>query len=179
MNNATIKDLQNPPKLILTNYQVDAAIDNIAMAITMDEWQPDLIIAIHAGGLIPAAHLWYKLCKHKSQLTKGYSFGSIYAKSYNGAKQEDIVIDIPKHVEYAMTAADNILLMDDIYDTGHTFEAVMKAMGLKNVKKTRTAAITTKKPVASVNYKGRIDTPETWIVFPWEVGVDDPFERSH
>ena len=104
----------------LYNYSLD-----LAKRISVSEWQPDVVIGLYRGGVFPAIVIEDYL---RSNGIKTFHF-PLHCQSYDANAAESVsgevkVVDLP---EYALTSVNewkNILIVDDICDTGKTIEAV-------------------------------------------------------
>lgn len=112
------------------------------------------IIAISRGGLIPAGIISYELDIRDTQ--------AIDVSSYDGENQRqnnDVIVkaDI-KNVD------EKTLIIDDISDTGRTFELVHHLYP-----KAKLASVYAKSTgIKAVDiYGGQV--PDKWIVFPWDL----------
>ncbi|MCV6599763.1 MAG: phosphoribosyltransferase family protein [Alphaproteobacteria bacterium] len=112
--------------------------------------QFDVIVGVTRGGLIPAVHL--SECNNKKMLTIYCSF-----RDFNDDKSYSK--DLEKINQY-----DNILLIDDIYDTGKTIKKIKSDLPNKKIK-TYTMYTT---DINEVDYYSVHKDFEDWIIFPWE-----------
>ncbi|MBY8823087.1 phosphoribosyltransferase [Sphingomonas colocasiae] len=133
----------------------------IAAALTEDRWQPDFLIGIGRGGLVPGAYLSHATGINLLSVdhsAKVHGFGDqlleqLAAKSGQGRK---------------------LLVIDDINDSGRTIcylrEAIDDAGGVsENVR--FAVLLNNVRSAAQVDYWSRtIDRSITkdWFVFPWE-----------
>ena len=122
----------------------DNDIDLIANTYTQKRlFNPKLIIGIARGGLIPAVALSHKL---------GIPFQSTTWQDRDGGVKEKIFIP------------DDTLVVDDINDTGLTFEAVCSGF---NTRYDTVSLWQRKDSKFNVDLYARSCDNE-WIVFPWE-----------
>ena len=90
---------------------VDNWVNKLAELISENEIKYDYIVALGRGGLIPGAMLSYKLgIKNLQNL-------GINTRQEDGKYLETLVYQRP-------TISGNVLVVDDINDSGKTFEAV-------------------------------------------------------
>jgi len=118
----------------------------------------DLIVGVGRGGLIPATMLAYKLKK------KVISFG---ISTYNDTIQTD------KYVIYQPiiipTAPSKILVVDDICDTGNTFNIIKELYKKQDHIVFEFASLFVKDSSAHlVDYYGLSVSDGVWLDFPWE-----------
>jgi len=141
-----------------------------------DGYQPDVIIGIMKGGMIPAS-LLIDLFKNPIK------FIAIEAKSYDdisvrlgyGKKVKIYPEDVFSHIKNCYSCIDlpfgkNILLVDDIWDTGQTANAILDKLKEHFIVRTATAFVRERKYDSVVDcpdYYGKVVKDE-WVVFPWE-----------
>tara|TARA_R110000824_G_scaffold265334_1_gene454208 strand:- start:808 stop:1308 length:501 start_codon:yes stop_codon:yes gene_type:complete len=148
--------------------EIESAIDDIASKIERycDDNNldlPDKIIGISRGGLIPAVLLSDKLNIRDVQ--------TLQAKSYSGIFDKDKGDVIVKH----NTPIDGKfwIVIDDIYDSGDTINAVMSSLTNNNTTNLN-------KEILTATLCKRVDTKlkptfhseeidhDVWLIFPWE-----------
>ena len=138
-----------------------ADLHAIADALAADDWQPDHIVGIGRGGLVPGAYL-----SHRT----GISLLSVDFSSGVPAFADELI----QKLATATRGGQKILLVDDINDSGRTIVALQRNLGeqggeLDNVRVA--VLIDSLRSVAQVHYRSRtIDRTEDkrWFVFPWE-----------
>jgi hypoxanthine phosphoribosyltransferase len=118
----------------------------------------DFIVGVGRGGLIPATMLAYKLKK------KVISFG---INTYNDMVQTD------KYVIYQPipipTKQSKILVVDDICDTGNTFNIIRDIYNKENHLDIEFASLFVKDSKSHlVDYYGLSVSDGIWLDFPWE-----------
>lgn len=118
----------------------------------------DFIVGVGRGGLIPATMLAYKLKK------KVISFG---INTYNDMVQTD------KYVIYQPitipTKQSRILVVDDICDTGNTFNIIRDIYNKENHLDIEFASLFVKDSKSHlVDYYGLSVSDGIWLDFPWE-----------
>ena len=166
-------------KVYLTNNHIEKGIHTIVNGMYADEWRPDYIVGITRGGLIPAVMMSHltgikmhtldvRLRDDDIQQTCTWMADDAYGIFQQGGEYD----------------CKNILILDDINDTGATFQWIKddweqahfpenqerwREVWHKNV---RFAVITNNLPSPfEVDYYGmeinKEDDP-SWIVFPHE-----------
>ena len=118
----------------------------------------DFIVGVGRGGLIPATMLAYKLKK------KVVSFG---IKTY------DDMVQTGKYSIYQSitvpTKKSKILVVDDICDTGNTFNIIRDIYGKEKHLEFQFASLFVKDSKAHlVDYYGLSVSDGVWLDFPWE-----------
>ena len=141
--------------------------DNVQQQIMKDaniirkEFNPTYIIAIANGGLIPAAYMAKALGVYNMQI--------IGVKSYEHQEQGNM--ELYHGLSYKSLYHEHVLIVDDIYDTGKTFEYVKKMITDNTFANIMTYAVC-KKGIhgIGVDYFGfnTTDIHTAWVEFPWE-----------
>ena len=139
--------------------QIDKYCDKIAEAIVKSKVFPDMIIAVGRGGMIPARILSDRLGVDNVQLFS--------IKLYKGIAQRN---NKPTIGNFPVDVQDkNLILIDDILDSGTTIDAVITYMQSKRPKSIKTATLLCRK---SNKRKSTFFADEcddgVWIIFPWE-----------
>lgn len=130
--------------------------------LRLDEFQPDIIIGISRGGLIPAVMLSHQLGVSPLltiQLTS-------YARDHSQSQVKLLHGDLP-----ILPASKKILVVDDICDTGASIKFIRTwANTFTNSNYFRTACLVTKMDTAQhmPEYSGMGWSGLEWIEFPWE-----------
>jgi hypoxanthine phosphoribosyltransferase len=137
---------------------IDNWVNKLAELIRENEIEYDYIVALGRGGLIPGAMLSYKLgIKNLQNL-------GINTRQEDGKYLETLVYQRP-------TISGNVLIVDDINDSGKTFEAVDSLISKEySVDKLTYCSIV--KRYSSTFKKDTIQAVDTsiddWFVFPWD-----------
>jgi hypoxanthine phosphoribosyltransferase len=159
----------------------------LAKRILMSGWKPDAVIGLYRGGIFPAIVIEDYL---RSNNIKTFHF-PLHCQSYDANAAESTssdvkVVDFPEYIIATMPEWKNVLIVDDICDTGKTLEAV-KAKLLSyspttaeydcnyNPYDIRTACLIWKPAVCSTSPTWWIKeaAADEWIVFPHEFcGID-------
>jgi len=143
----------------LTWDAIDEYCDKLAHSILKSKQLPDMIIAVGRGGLIPARILSDRL-----------SIKSVYMyniKMYTGVNQKQAkpTLEFFNHC----VVGRNILLVDDILDSGTTIETVINDIKSKRAQSVRTATlICKKKALRKPTFCVSMCEDNHWIIFPWE-----------
>ena len=143
-------------------------------------WKPDLVVGLYRGGVFPAIVIEDYL---RSNGIRAMHF-PLHCQSYDADAAESTssevkVVDLPEYVLQSISECKNVLIVDDICDTGKTLEAVknkIKEAGKAQVCfKFRTACLLWKPDVcdAPPTWWIKEAAEDEWIVFPHEfVGVN-------
>lgn len=142
--------------------EVEEAVTALADTIKR-EFDPDIIVGIARGGLIPAVRL--------SHLLGDKLLRVIHVKFYNGVnlhlKKPELYADIKG-------ISGKVLVVDDVTDTGTSLEFALKHLKRKGAKEIRVATIAYKPKSRFKPDYYRFET-DKWIVFPWE---EAPLKRG-
>ena len=135
--------------------EVEEAITALANAIKR-EFNPDVIVGVARGGLIPAVRL--------SHLLGDKLLRIIHVKYYKGAnarlKKLELLADIER-------VEGRVLVVDDVADTGTSLEFVLNHLKGKGAQEVRTATIAYK-PKSRLKPDYFVYETDRWVVFPWE-----------
>lgn len=136
----------------------------LAFMIHDDNYQPDIIIAIARGGYTPARIL--------SDYLGVMDMTSFKVKHYQSKQKEDVAVI--QHPLAADVSGQKILLVDDVSDTGDTFEVAIDHINdCARPTEVRTAVLHHK--IIS-KYTPEYYTREVkewhWITYPWAIMED-------
>ena len=150
-------------KICLTYDDVQQQIIKDANIIRK-EFNPTYIIAIANGGLIPAMYMAKALGVYNMQI--------IGVKSYEHQAQGNM--ELYHDISYELLENERVLIVDDIYDTGKTFEYINNLIADNTTTLARnimTYAVC-KKGIngIDVDYFGfnTMGIHTAWVEFPWE-----------
>lgn len=138
---------------------IEEIVDELADKIKASGFQPDYIIGITMGGLIPLYFLAKKLDIDKVL--------TVSATSYEKDKQKELKITYLPEIDLR---GKKVLLVDDIVDTGNTIKGVSEAViGKYNPGELKTAAFVVNKDRCKLlpDFYA-FEEPGEWVVFPWE-----------
>ena len=137
----------------------------------------DCILGLATGGLVPTCFI-AKALGIKKVLT-------VSIKSYVDEMAHNV--QFITSINYKdLKGSSNILIVDDLVDRGETLFEVEKILGYYNwsyklgcnfdsaVIFTKTArGPDSKSPRVLPTYSAETSDPDTWLVFPWELNIDD------
>lgn len=140
----------------MTWQDIEKAVEALAVTIR-DDYDPDAIVGIARGGLIPAVRL--------SHLFNDLLMRIIHVKYYENVDEtreepEIFWSDVEK-------MRGKILVVDDVADTGNTLEVVMNHLQDRTEGEIRICTIAYK-PTSKIEPDYYVYETEKWIVFPWE-----------
>ena len=148
----------DPPREVLEWTDFADASRSLASTVLASGFQPDVVIAIARGGLLPAGALAYALG------TK--SCGSLNVEFYSDIETtlpEPILL--PPLLDNEPLIGKNVLLVDDVSDSGRTLAMVVDLLA-EHGATVRTLTLYSKpRTVLVPDYVWR-DT-DKWITFPW------------
>lgn len=142
----------------LTYEQFGVAVRDLAQQVADDGFRPDIVLAIARGGLGLAMGLAYALdVKNLSAVNVEY---------YTGVDTRlDVPIMLPPTPSAVELSGLDVLIADDVADTGRTLEHV-RAFLADHVAQARIAVVYEKsRSVVKPDYVWR--RTESWIDFPW------------
>ncbi|WP_370932027.1 xanthine phosphoribosyltransferase [Bartonella sp. DGB1] len=128
------------------------------------------VVSIARGGLVPAAIVCREL---GIRVIENISIASYHDETIQGDLEilKDVNDDIKK------TKGENVLVIDDLSDTGNTLKLIKEILPLAHF------ATVYAKPAG----KNTVDTfitevsQDTWIYFPWDLGFSyqEPIEKTY
>ncbi|KXA90931.1 xanthine phosphoribosyltransferase [candidate division MSBL1 archaeon SCGC-AAA259D18] len=147
----------------MTWQDIEKAVEALAITIR-EEYDPDAIVGIARGGLIPAVRL--------SHLLNDLLMRVIHVRYYENVdetkeKPEIFWSDVGK-------MKGKVLMVDDVADTGNTLEVVMDHLKDRIEGELKICTIAYK-PTSKIEPDYYVYETEKWIVFPWE---EAPVEKK-
>ena len=139
-------------------------------AFGVTPWEPDVIVSINRGGLVPGVYLSHALDIphvpiHYQTRDADDTFAGHDKSSWSMPYK-------PKSLNSDM----NVLLVDDINDSGKTFTDIMKHWERSNLgdvpitKRIKTCALIERyNSTFTVDFSPHPLDIDDWIVFPWEI----------
>lgn len=143
---------------VLTWTRFGEATRSLAEAIAADGYRPDVVIAIARGGLTVAGALAYALGVKNC--------GTMNVEFYTGIDERlDVPVVIPPALDVLEVTGLQVLIVDDVADTGHTLELVRQELA-QHVAEARTAVLYRKpRSISDPSYAWMVT--DRWIDFPW------------
>jgi hypoxanthine phosphoribosyltransferase len=132
MGEMTNKDI----KILLTETEITIRVNELAVEIAKsidDDW---LVVALLRGSFIFAADLVRALHKNGVNPRIDFMTGSSYGDNQYSNRQVEVNYDTKAEVK-----DQKILLIDDIFDTGHTMKATVELMQQRRVSELKTAVL--------------------------------------
>lgn len=151
--------LKKPPKFLYSWQDFDQDIKFLYANILASKWIPEYIVGVKRGGLIPAIKLSHLL--NKPMVMMSCQLRDFTDNSIKLLEAEYL----PKN--------QNILIVDDICDSGDTLSQIIIAFMQKGHYSLKTSALFYNTEQSFfVDYKARSlnrTKQKDWIVFPWEI----------
>lgn len=149
---------ENEKFLTLEWGDIEEIMLNLAEKVLNSGIRFNVIVGVLRGGWIPARIL--------ADLLDINEIGALEVKFYKGIEErrERPVITQPLIID---VKDKNVLIVDDVCDTGKSLQMAINALSLHGPKSIQTAVIYTK-PWSTIEpdfYYGR---SSKWIIFPWE-----------
>ena len=143
---------------IMTWDMLGEATRSLSQMVADDGYEPDMILGIARGGLLPAGAVGYAL-SIKNVYTMNVEF-------YTGVDERlDVPRILPPAPDFVDQSNGKILIVDDVADTGHTLKSVEEFCEGK-VGEVQTACIYEKShSVVKCDYVWK--RTDEWINFPW------------
>lgn len=130
-----------------------------AQKIQKTPYNPNIIISIARGGLVPARIL--------SDLLEVHPFASIQTEFYTDIAKTKQTPTL-KHTLTTPLKDKNILLVDDVTDTGKTHTIVQTYLQTQKPAEIKTAVLY-HKPQSIITPDFYEKQTNNWIIFPWDI----------
>ena len=133
------------------------ALSKITKQIYNSNWMPEIILSVNRGGCVPGIYLSHEInIPHKVI--------DVQLRDSKNKPNLDIL-------EYSINKYDSILIIDDINDTGATFDLIHKNIKATNKDIRYAVLVDNTSSNFKTQFKGTIidkSKNPIWIVFPWE-----------
>ena len=137
--------------------EINNAIKKIVEQIDVSEFKPEIIVSINRGGCIPGVYLSH-------YFKKPHNIIDVKSLKADSGNKFSLLINSIKDNK-------RILIIDDINDSGETFDIVKKIFSSSNCEIRLAALINNISSKTKIDYHGQLidkkDNP-VWYVFPWE-----------
>ena len=144
-------------KSYFTIDDMKLALLEIISQIKNSDWSPEIILSINRGGCVPGVYLSHLIeVPHKV----------IDVQLRDSANKPNLF-----KLENSINSYSNILIIDDINDTGATFNLIKNITGIENLNICYASLVENKTSSFKSDFKGKIidkSLNPVWIVFPWE-----------
>jgi len=144
-------------KSYFTIDDMKTALSKIISQIESSNFTPEIIFSINRGGCIPGVYLSHAI--------------NVQHKVIDVQLRDDTNSPNLEPLTNIILVYNNILIIDDINDTGSTFNFIKKSFKNHNKKLYYASLIENKTSSFKVNFFGKIidkSVDPKWIVFPWE-----------
>ena len=149
--------METANKNYFTMIQMRAALLNIHQQLQEQQWMPEVVLGVNRGGCIPAIYLSHKL--------------DIPHQTLNVSLRDHADTPDLRTLEKVYAWQKRVLILDDINDTGATWNYIMNNFGKPERLKFAAILHNTASTYQEIDYKGyvinKLEDPR-WIVFPWE-----------
>jgi hypoxanthine phosphoribosyltransferase len=144
--------------ILVTQEQIGQAVEQLAAEIRLREaGRPLTVIAVMTGSIIFLADLIRKL-------DMPLRVGVIQARSYQGTERGSLSINVEMLPEIA---GRDVLVIDDIFDTGHTLVEVISLLGQHHPRSIRSAVLVLKRGKQEVGLRPEyigFEIPDVFVV---------------
>ena len=144
-------------KSYFTIDDMKTALSEIIGQMESTNFTPEIIFSINRGGCIPGVYLSHGI--------------NVQHKVIDVQLRDDTNSPNLEPLTNIILAYNNILIIDDINDTGSTFNFLKQSLKNYNRKLYYASLIENKTSTFKVNFFGKIidkSVDPKWIVFPWE-----------
>ena len=171
------------PKHYPTWLEIESFCESLCREITAAHYQPDILVTIQRGGLIPATILSHRLgCRQLVVLDiRHTATDGSYAEWASLTMKPSIGLHAVKH--------QNVLVIDDILASGQTLARTLRVVGeyqpraiktailFKNEERYKRSELYSKLPVdfLAQTLSGQ---DAGWVIFPWETRLEYTKEHS-
>jgi len=149
-------------KLHLKWKDIEKSLSKITEQLKESNFKPDVIISIGRGGMVPARIL--------SDMLGINEVTMIPAKMYTGVGTRNarpVIGSLSVSIKHK-----NVLVVDDIVDSGLTIEAVIDLLMKSTPAQIKTVTVAIKENATIMpSYYDMTAKEEEWVVFPWETVV--------
>lgn len=146
------------PREVLTWELFGSATRELATQVAEDGFEPEIVLAVARGGLLPAGAVSYALGV-KNVFAMNVEF-------YTGVDTRlDMPVVLPPVLDVVDITGARVLVVDDVADTGRTLQLVLDFCA-NHVSEVRSAVLYEKsQSVVRCEYVWR--RTDRWINFPW------------
>ena len=155
---------ENNYKKIKSYFEIEdmhLALIEIVNQIKQSNWNPDVVISVNRGGCVPGVYLSHIL--------------NVPHYVINVQLRDNLAQNNLSAIDQNYNSKNNILIIDDINDTGATFDLIKNYINYDILKFRFGCLIENKSSKFKSNYWGKLIDKKlkpTWIVFPWERDIN-------
>jgi len=132
----------------------------LARKVIESGYIPDVIVGILRGGYIVARIVADILNIEELGVVEVKFYRSIGERAERPVITQPLILDVRDR---------NVLIVDDVVDSGRTLEIVSQQVRLRGAKNVKSAALFVK-PRSIINPDYYIIKTTKWVLFPWELG---------
>ena len=148
---------------IMTWSTYGEAVRSLASQVAESGYQPDVVLAIARGGLIPAGSIGYALSVKNTFVMN--------VEYYTGVDTRlEVPVVLPPYLDLVDLEDKQFLVVDDVADSGNPLQLV-RDMTAGKVGEVRTAVLY-EKPHSVITCEYVWKRTDKWILFPWS--AEDP-----
>ena len=164
---ADTTDIKTDLEVIFSEEDIRARLNGLADEIMADDFERPLVVAVLKGSFVFAADLIRALYKAGYEPEVDFLTLSSYRKSKTSSGKVEILRDLDLSVE-----GRNVLLVDDVLDSGRTLAFAKDLIAARGAKRTKTCVLIDKKVPRSVNCEADFRAFECGEEFVVGYGMD-------
>tara|TARA_A100001011_G_scaffold160806_1_gene169200 strand:- start:2259 stop:2711 length:453 start_codon:yes stop_codon:yes gene_type:complete len=144
-------------KTYFTNKEMEKALLEIKEQIKKSSWIPDIILSVNRGGCVPGVYLSHMInVPHKV----------VDVQLRDNESEPNLMV-----LDSCINSFSNILIIDDINDTGATFNFIRNRIDEQDLSIFFAVLIDNISSNFKVDFRGKLinkSEDPSWIIFPWE-----------
>ena len=144
-------------KTYFTTKEMEKALLEIKEQIKKSTWIPDIILSVNRGGCVPGVYLSHMInVPHKV----------VDVQLRDNETEPNLMV-----LDSCMNSFSNILIIDDINDTGATFNFIKNRIDEQDLSIFFAVLIDNNSSNFKVDFRGKLinkSEDPSWIIFPWE-----------
>jgi hypoxanthine phosphoribosyltransferase len=144
-------------KSYFTIKEMEKALFEIKKQIKKSAWIPEIIISVNRGGCVPGVYLSHMI--------------NIPHKVVDVQLRDNESVPNLMVLDNCINTLSNILIIDDINDTGATFNFIKNRINQQDLSIFFAVLIDNNSSKFKVDFRGKIIDKikdPSWIIFPWE-----------
>ena len=144
-------------KTYFTTKEMEKALLEIKEQIKKSSWIPDIILSVNRGGCVPGVYLSHMInVPHKV----------VDVQLRDNESEPNLMV-----LDSCINSFSNILIIDDINDTGATFNFIKNRIDEQDLSIFFAVLIDNISSNFKVDFRGKLinkSEDPSWIIFPWE-----------
>tara|TARA_S200000501_G_C20645470_1_gene665064 strand:- start:59 stop:511 length:453 start_codon:yes stop_codon:yes gene_type:complete len=144
-------------KTYFTTKEMEKALLEIKEQIKKSSWIPDIILSVNRGGCVPGVYLSHMInVPHKV----------VDVQLRDNESEPNLMV-----LDSCINSFSNILIIDDINDTGATFNFIRNRIDEQDLSIFFAVLIDNISSNFKVDFRGKLinkSEDPSWIIFPWE-----------